>query len=195
MALAEPHFEDESTIVSARRVEPLGRAKIRSGWRKMLALLPLLVAATLGGALGAVAVNYFDRRGNAPSATPQQSINDAQFEPALPAQIPLESPSNEKVAASSDSEAELSSLQSSQKPEDSSPSGSDVAKGIDSQTNSTKADQPDASPKKVTDAGSKSLMRPRRVHPPREQEPATRSEEPKPRGAGRIQDIFGGPNP
>src|SRR5207244_8683055 len=47
----EPHFDDESTIVSARRVVPIGRAPFSQRWRNVRAFVALLLLATVCSAL------------------------------------------------------------------------------------------------------------------------------------------------
>src|SRR2546426_4355835 len=79
LTLPQPHFDDESTIVSARRVVPIGRARFNERWRKMRRLLPILLAATVCGALGAVVVNHFERTRNVAGVTQTQSSAESQL--------------------------------------------------------------------------------------------------------------------
>lgn len=192
VAPVAPHFDDETTVVSARRVVPLGRAKIKDGGRKTLTLLPFLLAATLCGALGAFAVNYLERRQAVSSAVPQPSTVSAQAGQTLPSQNLIESASAEKATPLEEPKAISSPVDGSQELPGDAPTET-TGKMADRQTTGTKADEnPD--PKKITNSESRQLVRPRRVHPPKDQEPATQSSQPK-SGAGRIQDIFSGSNP
>src|SRR5687767_15660613 len=73
--LQQPHFDDDATIATARQVVPIKGGRKIEGRRKILILLPLLLASILCGALGAIAVNYFERRPDtAPSVTQQQPL-------------------------------------------------------------------------------------------------------------------------
>src|SRR5215210_8054176 len=85
--LPPPHFDDDATIATARQVVPIkGSLKIE-GRRKLLTLLPLLIASTLCGALGAIAVNYFEGpRDTASSVTQQKPL------PGVSTQAKTESP-------------------------------------------------------------------------------------------------------
>ena len=192
VAPVAPHFDDESTVVSARRVVPLGRAKMRDGGRKTLTLLPFLLAATLCGALGAFAVNYLERRQGVSSAVPPQSTVSAQVGQALPSQNPIESASVEKALPLEEPKDSLPA-DSSQESNSDAPTET-PGKMAGRHTTTTKADENAVDQKKVTNSESRQLVRPRRVHPPKDQEPTTQSRQPK-SGAGRIQDIFGGSNP
>jgi flagellar hook-length control protein FliK len=181
--LPEPDFEDESTLVSARQVVPLDRAKTEDRRRKVLTLLPLLLAATLCGALGAIAVNHFDRRENISSAASQPVTTNTQAAQASPAQASIAS-SEIKPRAADESSDTLP------KPEETSGTSTE-ANAADNQTTSTKSEE--TVRKKITSPEPRQLVRPRRVQAAKP-EPAKRTDATKP-GAGRIQDIFGGPNP
>lgn len=183
--LPEPHFEDESTIVAARQVVPLEIAKTERPRRKLLTLLPLLLAATLCGALGAIAVNQFERRANfsPPVSQPPVTTNTQVTQPS-PAQVSITSSNIQPEAAEKASDT-------LPKPEQNSADMTDT-KPADKQTAETK---PEETPrKKVAPPEPRQLVRPRRVNAPKEAETPKRENAPKP-GAGRIQDIFGGPNP
>jgi hypothetical protein len=193
VAPVAPHFDDESTVVSARRVVPLGRAKIKDGGRKTLALLPFLLAATLCGALGAFAVNYFEQRQGASYAVPPQATVSAQAGQTLPSQNLIESASAEKAIPLDEPKAISLPADSSQESNGDAPTET-PGKMAAKQTSTTKADENVADQRKVKNSESKQLVRPRRVHPPKDLEPATQSSQPK-SGAGRIQDIFSGSNP
>src|SRR5438093_7245791 len=95
LTLPEPHFDDEATIATARQVVPIERARTIEFWRKLRTMLPIFLAATLCGALGAGAVNYYERH-NAAAATEQQSANNA-----APVQVKSE-PTPVAIAASTD---------------------------------------------------------------------------------------------
>jgi hypothetical protein len=181
--LPEPHFEDESTLVSARQVVPLDRAKTEDRRRKLLSLLPILLAASLCGALGAVAVNHFERRESVSPAVSQPATTNAQVPQPSPAEVSIASSNIEPPAADKSSDT----LQETEKAS----ADTTEAKASDNQTAGEKTEEP---VRKKVATEPRQLVRPRRVHPPKEPEPVPRTATPKP-GAGRIQDIFSGPNP
>src|SRR6266849_3657786 len=82
-----PHFDDEATIVSARQVVPIAQARVVERSRALLSIVPILLAAAVFGALGALGVNYYEnhQRGNALVSTPRseisQPINQAPTSP------------------------------------------------------------------------------------------------------------------
>ena len=183
--LPEPHFDDESTIVTARQVVPLDLAKTEDRRRKVLRLLPLLLAATLCGALGAVAVNYFDRRENISSAGSQPPTANTQVtQQPSPAQDSVASSNIQPPTADESSET-------APQPEETSAVSSD-AKSADNQPAEKKTEE--TVRKKAPSPEPKQLVRPRRVNAQKDAQSAKRPEAPK-AGAGRIQDIFGSPNP
>jgi cytoskeletal protein RodZ len=188
-ALPEPHFEDEATVVSARQVVPIEQARVQDRRRKLLAILPILLAAAFCGGVGAIAVNYFEQRSSAP-ATSQPSTSSATEERQQVA--PAASPDN-RSTASTDSRDE---------PDTSQPSGSALATDSSKAANSlesskiAKSDESVASVQKPSSSTDpKQLVRPRRVHPPSLQPRSSQNDQRKSRGAAKIQDIFSGPNP
>jgi hypothetical protein len=191
--LPEPHFEDESTIVSARQVVPIARARFSDWRRKVLALLPVLLAATLCGALGAMAVNYFERPGASTSAVQSPITETRNQEPK--SEVAVASQSDEKddtlptpdASPPSEGSVESSSSQATEsRPENLAANRTSDAKSVEALI----------APKHSTsDSDPKKLVRRRRVNAAREPQRAPQNEGPKSRGAGRIQDIFAGPNP
>jgi cytoskeletal protein RodZ len=179
--LSEPHFEDEATVVSARQVVPLDQARLHDRRRKLLAILPILLAAIFCGGLGAIAVNYFERRASAPTISqPSTASAKEEREPAAPTASP---DNGTTTSADSPDEPATSQPARSALATDSSAAASlEGSKAAKSELASAKK------PSSPNDA--KQLVRPRRVHPAPGQ-----NDQPKPRGAARIQDIFSGPNP
>ncbi len=182
VTLPEPHFDDEATIATARQVVPIERARTIEFWRKLRTMLPIFLAATLFGALGAGAVNYYERRHNA-AATEQQSTNNV-----APAQVKSE-PTPLAIATSTDANGGQTANDSVQSQEN--PGWRDR----ETEANEAKTTEPPASDnspakpvKKIAEVDATKLTRQRRVHPDGEA-PA------KSNGAGRITDIFSGPNP
>jgi len=187
LALPAPHFEDERTIATARQVEPIGRARVSESWRKLRTLLPLVLLAMFCGALGAASVNYYEDR-HIVNAVAQPSPNALTAEPKVEASPIVVAASADPTPDGADKKTEAVSVESK----------ADAAGTIESQTKTVtqnarddSSDPPVSSPqKKATDADAAKLTRKRRVNPSDEgPSPANK------KGAGRIGDIFSGPNP
>ena len=189
LELPAPHFDDEATVATARQVVPIERARTIEFWRKVRKLLPILLAAMFCGGLGAAAVNYYEHRPVTQAVSPQTSITSSQ--------APVSAPSPVVVAATSESDAKWHGSEGSEnKSEDSSTKTGQQAADAQGQTVSVTStnDSSEAATSKIkrisSDPDSEKLTRKRRVHPAAEAAaPAKRS------GAGRIVDVFTGPNP
>jgi hypothetical protein len=188
LSLPEPHFEDEATVVTARQVVPLEEARVQDRRRKLFAILPILLAATLCGGLGAVAVNYFGQRSSIPAISPPAT----SFSPQ----------ERQVTAAASPDNGAAASTGLRDEPDTSQPSGSvlasDSTAAADSleKSEAVRTDETVASAKKPSaSTDPKQLVRPRRVHPPSVQPRSGQNDQQKSRGAARIQNIFSGPNP
>ena len=182
LTLPPPHFDDDATIATARQVVPIKGVRKIEGRRKVLALVPLLLASTLCGALGAIAVNYFERRRETTvSVTQQQPMSNlstqAKTEPSPVIIAPEVKAENPAVQASLQQEnsAVTTADQSSAKSEDSGP--------ISALTAPVKREP-------AQDAAK--LVRKRRVSPADSEIPVRRNRRSE---AGRIEDLFSGPNP
>jgi len=189
LALSAPHFDDERTVATARQVKPLGRAKVTQSWRKVRTLLPLILLAVFCGALGAAAVNYYEDRHRA-QAVVQPVLTNSVLE--LKAEA---SPSPVAVAASATPSPSItdknSAPASGEVKIDSGPADDQQTKTVTAQPPDKLSDKPAASvEKKATDTDAAKLTRKRRVNPPDDE--SVRSNK---KGAGRISDIFSGPNP
>ena len=163
--LTPPHFDDEATIVSARRVVPIAQARKIDRWQITVALL---VLACICGALGAVVVSQFEDH--------QMSIQPA---------IRIES--QKAIAASRSEPPNASAVQ------DATNESSETVTSADRSTSTaSSADNAQTSPvvqprlqtrkrrfREIEEALNRRLKR----------------SEPHARGAGRIQDIFNGSNP
>ena len=195
LTLPPPHFDDDATIATARQVVPIkGGRKILAG-RRVLTLLPLLIASTLCGALGAFAVNYFERRPEtAASATPEQPL------PHVSTQATTESTS---VVIAPESNAKNTEIQASVQPEetvstaDESPAKSEAPKITKREDEEKREDParksaPPAPAKREPAEDAAKLVRKRRVQPPDSETPLRRNRR---SAASRIEDLFTGPNP
>lgn len=191
VTLPAPHFDDESTIATARQVEPIARARVTEGWRKLRTALPLLLAATLCGALGAATVNYYQRSNIPMSSSQQLPANSAA------AETQTQSPSF-VIAASTDVSGGKSKEADTVEAQDSADKTDEQPEKTEKTANEGRRDDDKKSDKAVTKADQKKpdvdvakLTRKRRVQSADEEtRPAANRS-----GAGRIADIFSGPNP
>ena len=188
LTLPPPHFDDDATIATARQVVPIKGGRRSERRRKVLALLPILLASTLCGALGAIAVNYFERRRDTAATVTQQP------QPGVSTQAKTDEPST--VAGSPELNAKQTETQDPVVPAGSIASADEPSR---------KSDEPkvakgeDAEPKPATPApatreasqDAAKLVRKRRVQPADSEAPLRRNR----RTASRIEDLFTGPNP
>src|SRR5574341_475058 len=184
-----PQFDDERTIATARQVKPIGRARVSLRWRQVRALLPLLFLATLCGALGAAAVNYYDRRrGVEVQAPPQSEANKAVTVQTKSEPTPLATAaSNEVNGSKAVIENKAVEVEQSCAKHDEQMAGPEASPSRDENPSANLA--PNA-PKTGTDSDAAKLTRKRRVQQAEETTPRTQKN-----GAARISDIFSGPNP
>lgn len=187
LALPTPHFDDERTVATARQVKPIGQARVTESWRKLRTLIPLILLATFCGALGAAGVNYYEDRHRSdaviqPVLTNSALESKAEASPVAVAASTTPSPSvtdknNEPV--------------SGEVKADSAPADEPQTKTVTPPAPNQPLDKPAASgEKKTTDTDAAKLTRKRRVNPSDDD-----SVRPNKKGAGRIADIFSGPNP
>lgn len=183
LTLPPPHFDDDETIATARQVVPIKGAKRFHRQRRMLTLLPLLLASTLCGALGAVVINYYDRRRDVPAAATQP--------PALPSTSTQAqtAPSPDVTPESTAKVQEIDTTVQPKNPEDAS---ADQAPATEkSENNGDQNERPKLAPaaaRRESTPDPAKLVRKRRVQRPD-------AEIPKRKGAGGIEELFSGPNP
>ncbi len=192
--LPAPHFDDEATVVSARQVVPIAQAKVVERSRALLSIIPILLAAAVFGALGALGVNYYEnhQRGNALVSAPKSEISQPINQPPASqtpagALTPLESSSPGSEGASTQSQTESQTTD---------PTAGQAT--VDSKAGDNKAlpPSPAAQPNSGSSPEPGKLIRKRRVHPPVQgNDGKTDNRTKDKRGAGRIQEIFAGPNP
>lgn len=189
LTLQPPHFDDDATIATARQVVPIKGGRKIEGRRKVLALLPLLLASTLCGALGAIAVNYFERRRDAVTSVTQQQ------QPNVSTQAKTEPP---PVAIAPELNAKNTEIQAPVQPENSSvtsaaePAQKSEAPKIAGSEDADRKSAPNAAMKREADQAAAKLVRKRRVQPANSEIPLRRNRR---TDAGRIEDLFTGPNP
>jgi hypothetical protein len=189
LTLQPPHFDDDATIATARQVVPIKGGRKIEGRRKVLALLPLLLASTLCGALGAIAVNYFERRRDAAASVTQPQ------QPNVSTQAKTEPP---PVAIAPQLNAKNTEIQAPVQPENSSvtpadePAQKSEAPKIAKREDADRKSAANAAMKREADQDAAKLVRKRRVQPANSEIPLRRNRR---TDAGRIEDLFTGPNP
>ena len=186
--LPAPHFDDDATIATARKVVPINSARKIAGRRRVFTLLPLLIASTLCGAVGAIAVNYFEpgRDTPAPVTRPQPHVStQAKTEPSPVAIAPELDAKNTEIEASVQPEDKgvIPAHETSTKSE---------APEIEKRENDEPKSAPPAPSKQAAAQDAAKLVRKRRVDPPDPEIPVRRSRRAE---ASRIEDLFTGPNP
>lgn len=190
LTLQPPHFDDDATIATARQVVPIKGGRKIEGRRKVLVLLPLLLASTLCGALGAIAANYFERRRDAATSVTQQ-----QPPPNVSTQAKTEPPpadiAPELNAKNTEIGAPVQPDNSSVTPADE-PSTKNEAPKIAKREDADRKSAPNAATKREPDQDAAKLVRKRRVQPANSDIPLRRNRR---TDAGRIEDLFTGPNP
>ena len=187
VALTAPHFDDDRTVATARQVKPIGRARVNESWRKLRVLLPLILLATFCGALGAASVNYYEER-HTVGAVAQPSPNNSIAAPKVEASPIVSAASADPTPNDADKKNEAMSVEPKT---ESASTDESQAKTVTQSPRDESSDQPSTgAEKRSTAADPTKLTRKRRVTAPDENAgPANK------KGAGRISDIFSGPNP
>jgi hypothetical protein len=188
VALTAPHFDDDRTVATARQVKPIGRARVNESWRKLRVLLPLILLATFCGALGAATVNFYEER-HTVGAVAQPSPNNSTTEPKVEASPIVSVASADPTPNDADKKTEAGPVEP--KTEAASSTDESKAKTVNQSTHDESSDQPPpGTEKRPTVADATKLTRKRRVTALDENAAPTNK-----KGAGRISDIFSGPNP
>ncbi len=187
LTLPTPHFDDERTVATARQVKPIGRAKVTESWRKLRTILPLILLATFCGAIGAVGVNYYEDRHRGAAITQPVLTNSAVESKAQTSPIAVAASASPTPDAS-DKGNEAGSVEAKT---EAAPIEDTQPKSVTEPSREQLSAKPDPTPQnKSTDPDATKLTRKRRVNPSDDE--AVRSNK---KGAGRIADIFSGPNP
>jgi hypothetical protein len=186
LTLPTPHFDDERTIATARQVKPIGRARVTEKWRHLRALLPLVLLATVCGALGAAGVNYYeDRHRGGAVAQPVVSNPVETKAEASPIAVAASATPTPNVSDTANE------AQSAEAKTETTVTEEVQTKIVTQPAHDALSAKPDPPPeKKGSDADAAQLTRKRRVNSSDQDAiPANK------KGAGRIADIFSGPNP
>ncbi len=191
-----PHFDDEATVISARQVVPIAKARVVERKRAALWIALILMSSAGCGALGAIGVNYFDHgRSAALVSASQKEIARPQI-----AQTPMpddsdSTPKSETVASGPTASASPQPVAA--QPANASPPDDSSATFLSQASSAqTKGNQAASTANIASEPGQ--LVRKRRVHPLAGNEEVSsprRKRGKTDRGAWRIQEIFEGQGP
>jgi hypothetical protein len=194
--LSSPHFDDEATIISARPVVPIAKARAVEKARAAFWICLAVVGCVALGALGAIVVSYFGKaRSSAVSTPPQSEIVEPKINQAPASSTPgssdlnSQSETDRKLSAAETQPDVERQLQSANKKDSAA-----TARGSWIQSTLTKSSIPKRD--NATEPGR--LVQKRRVQPVRQNDEyssITKKPAKKKRGASRIQEIFEGLGP
>jgi len=188
--LETPHFDDEATIVTARPVVPIAEAKAGERSRMSVLIVAGLLAATMAGAAGALGINFFQNRQRSSfTAGTQPQVN-----PDVPTTVPPVQTSESPIPQAEQSVPPIAASESTSAAPDA--LRSETPASSDDQIVSSSAGKTDVKPRDESSIDPGHLVRKRRVNAVKERlgplMPANRPPR-RPRGAGRILEIFEGP--
>jgi len=189
--LPAPHFDDEATLVSARQVVPIAKARLVERKRAALWISLILLSSAACGGLGAIGVNYFEhRRQTAAVPALQNEIARSQT-----TQTPIRnnSDSTQKTETAAGGPTASAFLQPVAAPPAKANQPNDSSATVLSQASSSQATANQA----ATASEPGQLVRKRRVHPLTRNEVVSsgRRTRKNDRGASRIKEIFEGQGP
>jgi len=187
LTLPTPHFDDERTIATARQVKPIGQAKVTESWRKVRTLLPLIFLATVCGALGAAGVNYYEDHHRTDAVVQSVLPNSAMESKAEASPVAVAASATPTPGVTDKNNEPVSGEMKA----DTAPTDEPQTKTVTPPATNQPSDKPAANgEKKAADTDAAKLTRKRRVNSADDDAiPANK------KGAGRISDIFSGPNP
>ena len=188
--LETPHFDDEATIVTARPVVPIAEAKAGERSRLSVLIVAGLVAATMAGAAGALGINFFQNR----QRSSFTAGNQPQVNPDVPTTVPPVQTSESPIPPAEQSAPPITTSESTSAATEA--LTLETPASSDDQIVSSSAGKADQNPRDESSTDPAHLVRKRRVHAVKERlaplMPANRPAR-RPRGAGRIIEIFEGP--
>lgn len=188
--LEAPHFDDEATIVTARPVVPIAEAKAGERSRMSVLIAAGLVAATMAGAAGALGINFFQNRHRSSFTAGRQP----QANQDVPTTVPPVQTSESPIPPAEQSAPPITASESTSAATE--PLTTDTSTSSADQIVSSSVGKADLNPRHESSIDPAHLVRKRRVHAVRERlEPLMTVNRPprRPRGAGRITEIFEGP--
>jgi hypothetical protein len=104
--LSEPHFDDESTLLSARRVVPFHKLSEKTNSKRYLFFGATVAAALVMGVVGGVIYSRLEGMAARTTETTQQVAQPAPTQPALPDEFVSSSvQNNESASAPAESRA------------------------------------------------------------------------------------------
>src|SRR6266481_2061954 len=189
--LPAPHFDDEATIVSARQVVPIAKARLVERKRAALWISLILLSSAACGGLGAIGVNYFEHRRQTASAPASQ--NEIARSQTTQTPIRNNSDSTQKTETAAGGPTASASLQPIAAPLAKANQPNDSSATVLSQASSSQATANQA----ATASEPGQLVRKRRVHPLTRNDVVSsgRRTRKNDRGASRIKEIFEGQGP
>ncbi len=188
--LPAPHFDDEATLVSARQVVPIAKARLVERKRAAFWISLILLSSAACGGLGAIGVNYFEHRRQTASVPASQNEIASQ---TTQTRIPNNSDSTQKTETAAGGPTASASLQPVAAPPAKANQPNDSSATILSQASSSQATANLA----ATASEPGQLVRKRRVHPLTRNDVVSsgRRTRKNDRGASRIKEIFEGQGP
>ena len=189
--LPAPHFDDEATLVSARQVVPIAKARLVERKRAALWISLILLSSAMCGGLGAIGVNYFEHRRQTASVPASQ--NEIARSQTTQTPIPNNSDSTKKTETAAGGPTASASLQPVAAPPAKANQPNDSSATVLSQASSSQATANQA----ATASEPGQLVRKRRVHPLTRNDVVSsgRRTRKNDRGASRIKEIFEGQGP
>jgi hypothetical protein len=188
--LPAPHFDDEATLVSARQVVPIAKARLVERKRAAFWISLILLSSAACGGLGAIGVNYFEHRRQTASVPASQNEIASQ---TTQTRIPNNSDSTQKTETAAGGPTASASLQPVAAPPAKTNQPNDSSATVLSQASSSQATANQAAA--ASEPGQ--LVRKRRVHPLTRNDVVSsgRRAGKNDRGASRIKEIFEGQGP
>ena len=197
--LLPPHFDEEATLVGARPVVPLARALAAERSWVSPVVGAVLFGAMLMGVAGAIGINYYETRDRSQFFSGNQIVRQrAANQETADSRMISDADSGREAASANTTSVAASHLAQSESPSTqsqlTSPDSAGQSKGwhIAKSENGigTRANQPRPSTNDFA-----RLLRKRRVQSADVGRQIERPTGNKKHGAGRIQEIFEGPNP
>ncbi len=189
--LPAPHFDDEATLVSARQVVPIAKARLVERKRAALWISLILLSSATCGGLGAIGVNYFEHRRQTTAVPAFQ--NEIARSHTTQTPIRNNSDSTQKTETAAGGPTASAFLQPVAAPPAKANQPNDSSTTVLSQASSSQATANQA----ATASEPGQLVRKRRVHPLTRNDVVSsgRRTRKNDRGASRIKEIFEGQGP
>ena len=191
--LPAPHFDDEATLVSARQVVPIAKARLVERKRAALWISLILLSSAMCGGLGAIGVNYFEHRRQTAAVPDFQNEIARSQTTQTPIRNNSDSTQKTETETAAGGPTASAPLQPVAAPPGKANQPNDSSATILSQASSSQATANQA----ATASEPGQLVRKRRVHPLTRNDvvSSVRRTRKNDRGASRIKEIFEGQGP